>query len=153
MSIIATVDPRTKNIQKLKRSGEIYKVKLPDGPVGGFEERQFLRLEWEDAALEARLVAMRAAGEPHPVILNPYAEYSEILDGAGQKIMKCRSRYIFEFSKDMTEEQCGWNKTTRAKILNRTDAKPILKKMSSSVTGRDWKSSDCKDDPNPVEVG
>jgi hypothetical protein len=70
-ALIRITDSQT----KLKAKGDIVAVKLTGSPWGYEEKRRFLVVEMKDDALEAQLNAIKAAGEPYPVITNPYAEY------------------------------------------------------------------------------
>lgn len=62
---------------RIKRAGDVVLVTLQGAPGGSRQDREFQRVEWEDADLEARLAAMAAAGEPYPKIGQPYAELNE----------------------------------------------------------------------------
>lgn len=65
------------NDPDVHRAGDIIVVALPGHPWGTLDQVRFLVVEWEDAELEAALLARRAAGEPWPVKSYPYAEFEE----------------------------------------------------------------------------
>lgn len=74
--IEALVSARTQGEVALKKSGDIVCVKLAGSPWGSKEKGAVI--QWVDDAVEAELSAMQKAGEPHPVIVYPYAEYEKI---------------------------------------------------------------------------
>ena len=75
--IEALVSLRLQGEKGQKRRGDILAVKPAGSPWGTEERRLFLVVQWEAPSLEDRLRAQRAAGEPWPVIVEPYAEYED----------------------------------------------------------------------------
>lgn len=71
-ALIRITDPSDDS--KLKAKGDVVCVKLAGAVWGTQETKRFLRVQMDDAALEAQLIAMAQAGEPHPVITLPYRE-------------------------------------------------------------------------------
>lgn len=86
--------------------GDCLNVRLDGAPIGAKESKDFLVVDvpqsdfgnakfadWNCAALYAKLLAEREAGEPHPVITHPFAVYEapaseEIDDRAPPRMVK-----------------------------------------------------------------
>jgi hypothetical protein len=100
---------------KIKAKGDVVAVKLVGSPWGSQEKRRLVVVEMKDDALEAQLNAMLQAGEPFPVITNPYAEY----DGDE---MIVRSTKKLDIDKLSTKE--------KEDIADLTKEKPILKSVT-----------------------
>jgi hypothetical protein len=65
---------------EFKKRGDFLMVCLSDFEFGQRDGMDHQIIEWEDAALEAKLEAMKAVGK-RPIIIYPYAEYEETANG------------------------------------------------------------------------
>jgi hypothetical protein len=84
--IEALISARVQGERGLKKAGDVLLVK-PAGAVWALNEKGGV-VNWTDENLEAELAAIAATGEPHPVIVHPYAEYEVLNEGeVGQRIV------------------------------------------------------------------
>lgn len=73
----AAVSLRIQGEKALKKRGDVLVVKLAGSPWGREEKKRFLILQFDDSDLESRLMDMKSKGEPHPVLVHPYAAYED----------------------------------------------------------------------------
>lgn len=116
-ALIRITDPP--NNSKVKARGDVVAVKLKGAVWGLLEKKRFVVVELVDAALETKLLAMAAKGEPHPVITNPYAEFEDFADPEIEPVLLLQSKKKLDIA--LLDPQ------TQADLLNLTKEKPILK--------------------------
>jgi len=92
------ISGRSQGETDLKKEGDIICAKLAGAPWGNKEKGAVI--QWEDDTLEAELVALQQAGEPHPIIIHPYAEYEKIKVGTPgeQVVMVNRSSIVVDMA-------------------------------------------------------
>lgn len=104
-----------------KAKGDIVCVKLSPAVWGTMERKQFIVTKLEDAILESKLLAMRAAGEPFPVISLPYAEF------AGETLVQ-------QSTKEVKVDSI--TKVPQGDIKDPTKEKPVLEKTDVVIETR-----------------
>lgn len=74
-ALVRITTPRAES--RSKSLGDIVCVRLLSSPWGRLDRRMMQVIQLNDPELEARLEAMKKAGEKHPQITLPYAERDE----------------------------------------------------------------------------
>lgn len=84
----ALISIRRQGETDLKKRGDILVVKLAGAPWGDEEKKIHQVVEWEEAALEQRLVESQSSDNPIPLMVHPYAEFQErqVMDGEGKPV-------------------------------------------------------------------
>jgi len=103
-----------------KKRGDVLVVKLPGSPWGSDCEKIHQIVEWDDPALEAKLLAQQKAGQETPKITSPYTTY----DADGNIIT--RSTEFMDVD-DLPPGNNGKGKG-RGHMMDRTNRVPKLKK-------------------------
>lgn len=88
--IHAQIAIKTSTIKSMNQ-GDVVVVALPDHPWGILDKKRYLIVEWDDPALEKRLLDQRAAGHEFPVITYPYAVWKAPDPTTGAKQLALRS--------------------------------------------------------------